>query len=111
LEIAAMGDQEMTTDVTREKLIADFKVVLADAEEMLKATASQTGDKAAEMREKVGEHLKRAKFRLQEEQDKMIARTKEVAGATDDYVHDHPWQAVGVGAGVGLLIGLLIGRR
>jgi len=106
-----MGDQEMTTDVTREKLIADFKVVIADAEELLKATAAQTGDKAAEMREKATEHLKRAKLRLMEEQDKMLARTKEVAGATDDYVHDHPWQAVGVAAGVGLLIGLLIGRR
>ena len=29
----------------------------------------------------------------------------------DDYVHDHPWQAVGVAAGVGLLIGLLLNRK
>jgi ElaB/YqjD/DUF883 family membrane-anchored ribosome-binding protein len=98
------------TDVTREKLIADFKVVLADAEELLKATAAQTGDKAAEMREKVTEHLKRAKFRLQEEQEKVMTRTKEVANATDDYVHENPWQAVGVAAGVGFLLGLVIGR-
>jgi len=105
-----MAAQDMS-DITREKLIADFKVVLSDGEELLKATASQTGDKAAEMREKVTEHLKRAKFRLQEEQEKMMTRTKEVAGATDDYVHDHPWQAVGVAAGVGVLLGLLMGRR
>lgn len=106
-----MTPNDVTADVTREKLIADFKVVLADAEELLKATAAQTGDKAAEMREKVTEHLKRAKFRLQEEQEKVLARTKEVAGATDDYVHDHPWQAVGMAAGMGFLLGLLIGRR
>ena len=99
------------TDVTREKLIADFKVVLADAEELLKATAAQTGDKASELREKVTEHLKRAKFRLQEEQEKVITRTKEVANATDDYVHENPWQAVGVAAGVGFLLGLLLGRN
>ena len=101
----------MTTDVTRDKLIADFKVVLSDAEELLKATAAQTGEKASEMREKVAEHLKRAKFRLQEEQDKIVERTKQVAGATDDYVHDNPWQAVGVAAAVGFLLGLVIGRR
>jgi ElaB/YqjD/DUF883 family membrane-anchored ribosome-binding protein len=99
------------TDITREKLIADFKVVLADAEELLKATAAQTGDKATEMREKVTEHLKRAKFRLQEEQEKVMTRTKEVANATDDYVHENPWQAVGVAAGVGFLLGLLLGRN
>jgi ElaB/YqjD/DUF883 family membrane-anchored ribosome-binding protein len=98
------------TDVTREKLISDFKVVLADAEELLKATAAQTGDKATELREKVTEHLKRAKFRLQEEQEKVVTRTKEVANATDDYVHENPWQAVGVAAGVGFLLGLVIGR-
>lgn len=101
----------MTTDVTKDKLIADFKVVLDDAEDLLKATAAQTGEKAVEMREKITEHLKRAKFRLQEEQEKMLEKTKQVAGATDDYVHDHPWQAVGAAAGVGLLLGLLIARR
>jgi ElaB/YqjD/DUF883 family membrane-anchored ribosome-binding protein len=106
-----MGAHDMTTDVTRDKLVADFKVLLADAEDLLKATAAQTGDKAAEMREKVTEHLKRAKFRLQEEQEKMMERTKEVAGAADDYVHDNPWQAVGVAAGVGFLLGLVLGRR
>jgi ElaB/YqjD/DUF883 family membrane-anchored ribosome-binding protein len=99
------------TDVTREKLIADFKVVLADAEELLKATATQTGDKATELREKVAEHLKRAKYRIQEEQEKVVTRTKEVANATDDYVHENPWQAVGVAAGVGFLLGLLLGRN
>jgi ElaB/YqjD/DUF883 family membrane-anchored ribosome-binding protein len=34
-----------------------------------------------------------------------------VARATDDYVHEHPWRAVGAAAGVGLIIGLLISRR
>jgi ElaB/YqjD/DUF883 family membrane-anchored ribosome-binding protein len=31
--------------------------------------------------------------------------------ATDDWVHMHPWGAVGLGAGVGFLIGLLVARR
>ncbi|MDQ1316092.1 MAG: hypothetical protein QG662_2201, partial [Pseudomonadota bacterium] len=39
------------------------------------------------------------------------ARTKAAAKATDEYVHVHPWQAIGVAASVGVVIGLLIGRR
>ena len=39
------------------------------------------------------------------------AGTKEAARATDEYVHEHPWQAVGAAAGVGFLIGMLIARR
>ena len=38
-------------------------------------------------------------------------KTKAAAKATDTYVHERPWQAVGVGAAVGLLIGFLVARR
>ena len=41
----------------------------------------------------------------------MVTKSKAAARATDDYVHDHPWKAVGVAAGVGLLIGLLLNRK
>ena len=33
------------------------------------------------------------------------------ARATDDYVHDNPWQAIGIAGVTGLLLGLLISRR
>lgn len=29
----------------------------------------------------------------------------------DDYVHEKPWQGIGVGAAVGLVLGLLLARR
>ena len=41
----------------------------------------------------------------------MMERTKEAARATDEYVHEHPWQAVGAAAGIGFLLGMLIARR
>ncbi|RTL56541.1 MAG: DUF883 domain-containing protein [Rhodocyclaceae bacterium] len=101
----------MTDTVTKDKLIADFKVVVSDAEELLKATAGQAGDKAAELREKLQSHLTKAKHNLAEAQEVMVEKAKAVGRATDDYVHDNPWRSVGVAAGVGLIIGLLIGRR
>ena len=48
---------------------------------------------------------------IQVPQAALAARTRAAAKATDEYVHAHPWKAIGVGAGVGLVIGLLIGRR
>lgn len=97
--------------VTKDKLVQDFKIVVADAEELLKATASQAGEKAAAARERVQDSLHQAKIKLAEAEDLVVQKGKQAARATDEYVHENPWRAVGIGAGVGLIIGLLIGRR
>ncbi|MDP2170487.1 MAG: DUF883 family protein [Rhodocyclaceae bacterium] len=100
-----------TADVSKEKLIADFKVVVADAEELLRATASQAGDKAADLRTKIQNRLAEAKVKLTDAEAVVIDRAKQVGHAADDYVHDNPWRSVGIAAGIGFVIGLLIGRR
>ena len=97
--------------VSKDKLVQDFRAVVADAEELLKATASQAGEKVAVARERIQDSLHHAKVKLAEAEDILVQRSKQAARATDDYVHENPWQAVGAGIGVGLVIGLLIGRR
>ncbi|WIM04952.1 MAG: DUF883 family protein [Candidatus Nitricoxidivorans perseverans] len=99
------------TVVTKDKLVADMRVVVADAEELLRATANQAGDKVAEVRARIQDHLASAKVRLAEAEAVVIDRAKAVGHATDDYVHDNPWRSVGVAAGIGFIVGLLIGRR
>ena len=99
------------TTVTKDRLVQDLKVVISDAEELLRATASQAGEKVTAAREKVQDSLHRAKVKLAEAEDVLMDKGKLAARATDEYVHDHPWHAVGIGAGIGLIIGLLIGRR
>lgn len=103
----------MTTEtaVTKDKLVQDLRIVISDAEDLLRATAGQAGEKAAAAREKIQDSLHRAKVKLAEAEDIMIDKTREAARATDEYVHDNPWRAVGIAVGVGLFIGLLIGRR
>ena len=100
-----------TTEVTTEKLAADLKVVIADAEELLKATASQAGEKVAQARVKIQDSLDQAKVKLGRLGEVGVDKAKAAARVTDDFVHDSPWTAVGIGAGVGLILGLLIGRR
>jgi len=99
------------TDITKDQLISDFKVVIADAEALLKATANQGGEAMAAVRAKAEESLAVAKVKMADAQAALMEKTRAAARATDDYVHENPWRAVGVAAGVGLVIGLLIGRR
>ena len=99
------------TAVTKEKLAQDLKIVIADAEDLLRATASQAGDKVSAAREKIQDSLRQAKVKLAEVEDILIDKGKQAARATDEYVHDHPWRAVGIAAGIGLIIGMLISRR
>ncbi len=106
-----MNDMELADAVTKEKLIADFKVVVADAEELLRATAGQAGEKMVEIRARAQEHLASAKAKLADAEATLIARAKQAGRAADDYVHENPWSSVGIAAGVGFLIGLLVGRR
>ena len=103
--------EKLFDEASKEQLIADFKVVVADAEALLKATANQGDKKLAEIRVKAEESVKLVKARMAEAEAALLARTKEAVKATDAYVHENPWKAVGVAAAVGLVIGLLIGRR
>ena len=93
-----------------DQLMADFKVVVEDAEELLKATAGQGGEKLAQVRAKTEESLKVAKVRMAEAQAALVTRTRDAAKATDMYVHEKPWEAVGIAAGAAFMVGWLVGH-
>jgi ElaB/YqjD/DUF883 family membrane-anchored ribosome-binding protein len=98
-------------DVSRDKLAADLRVVIADAEELLRATANQAGEKVAAARVRIQDSMDAAKVRLSELSNAGVEQARAAARATDDFVHDRPWTAVGVGAAVGVILGMLMSRR
>ena len=100
-----------SSENAREKLVDDFAAVLAEAEEMLQRAAVETGDKARDLRSQVETKLLRAKLSLQELEGQAVDHAKAAARATDDYVHDNPWRAVGIATAVGVVVGLLMNRR
>ena len=106
-----MSEVADMSNSSKEKLVSDMKVVVSDAEEILRATAGVAGEKMADLRERIGERLQEAKLRIAEAEAALVDRTKAAAHAADDYVNENPWQAVGIAAGIGLLLGLVIGRR
>jgi ElaB/YqjD/DUF883 family membrane-anchored ribosome-binding protein len=105
-----MENQDSTMQ-PQQQLVTDMKSAISDAEDMLHATADQTGEKVAKLRERIQVRLQGAKVRLADAEAAVVAKSRAAARATDTYVHESPWTAVGVAAGVGLLVGLIIGRR
>ena len=106
-----LGAESDYSDITKEQLIADFKVVAADVEALIKATANQGGESLANIRNKAEESLAAAKSKMADAQETIVEKGKIAANATDEFLHDNPWKSIGLSAAVGLVIGLLIGRR
>lgn len=93
------------------KLVSDAKVVLEDVEALLAQAASATGEHATELRARANDALRRAKSHLADAQYAVSSNAKAAARVTDDWVHDHPWGAIGIAAGASFLLGLLVSRR
>ncbi|MDP2680815.1 MAG: DUF883 family protein [Rhodoferax sp.] len=97
-------------DVSKERLMLDLRLIVADAEELLRASAGEVDEKVSVARQRIEEHLGSAKARLADAEAAMLEKTKAAAQTADEYVHENPWRAVGIAAAVGLVLGMLISR-
>ena len=87
-------------ETPRNNLMDDLRAVIADAEELLRATADQAGPRVQEARARAEESLRSARERL------------EGAGRQlDAQVREHPWAAVGIAAAIGLIAGIVLSRK
>lgn len=96
---------------SKDKLMEDLQMVVADAEALMHATANQAGEGAVAARARIQKNLQVVKERMIDAQDAVVERAKEAAKATDEYAHENPWQAIGITAALGLIAGMLIARR
>lgn len=85
----------------------DMSQLADDARALMAATADVAGEKVSEARKRLAAALDSGK--------KIFGRVKEKAieGAkvTDQAVHEHPYQAIGIAFGIGALLGYLVARR
>lgn len=89
----------------------DLKSLVRDAQALFDEAASAGGVKAEELRDKGMKMLDHALSRAHDLQEAAVQKGRKIAHDTDDYVHEHPWRAIGVAGAVGVLIGMLIARR
>lgn len=104
-----------TNEVTKDQLIEEFNSVVAETEQLLKSVATAGGEKADALGTSVEKNLAIAKDRLRNLQHAATEKTRAAVHATDEYVHEHPWQAIGIAAGlsaaIGVVMGVLLNRR
>lgn len=101
--------KQMHVNIPSDKLVKEFESVVAEAESLIKSIANASSDKVGGMRASVEQGLAAASDRLAKIREQAVTQATDAARATDDYVQDNPWQAIGIAAGVGALAGLVAG--
>ena len=102
---------ERTIDNTVESLASGLKDVVADAEELLMATASYSSESLNAAREKFRQKLHVAKGKLVDAQHIVNDKAEHAAAVTEKYVVENPWKAVAIVGSLGVIIGMLVSRR
>jgi ElaB/YqjD/DUF883 family membrane-anchored ribosome-binding protein len=93
------------------RIAGDFRTMITDSEDLLKAVATVSGEGFTAARTKFEEKLRRAKATLADASQPVFDRARETAAVADDYVHGNPWTAVGIGIAAGALLGFLAAKR
>lgn len=94
-----------------EQLMQDLQTVIKDAETLLRHAGPNASEDFKSARARFETTIKNAKDEIIRLENLVIDKTKETVRATDDYVKENPWQAVGLGAALGVIIGFLISRK
>ena len=106
-----MMEKIPTQTGARDQLLSDLKTVIQDAEAWLRHSGHLTGEEFKVAKAKFERTLVKAKDDIIRLEEVAVEKAKVAAKATDEYVKENPWKAVGLGTAVGVVIGMLIARK
>ncbi|HYD96411.1 MAG TPA: DUF883 family protein [Noviherbaspirillum sp.] len=95
----------------RDRLLEDLRLVIKDAEDLLRSTGQQVDEGYRAARARFESTLSGARSGLSTLEGRVTEGARDAMDTTQNYVRENPWQAVGIGAAAGLVLGLLISRR
>jgi len=96
-----MNARELVTEaegdrVTTDKLMADLRVLATDTEQLLKATANQTGQQVAQVRARAEESLRAARARVADLQHVALARSRAGGRGSVAFVRAFPLLVIAI---------------
>ncbi len=103
---AKAAADEMSATVTSE-----FRKFIGDIEDLVKSMTSLSGDELGKAKQKIASRVSAAKSQVEEIGGSVTEKAKQAATATNEYVNEEPWKAIGIGAAVGFLLGVIVTRR
>lgn len=92
---------------TKKNGASSLSGVIDGAEALVAATADIGEDKLEGIRSTLQEELEAAREHL----TSLESNLKDRVSAVDEYVHENPWQAIGVAAAAGFVAGAIAFRR
>jgi ElaB/YqjD/DUF883 family membrane-anchored ribosome-binding protein len=101
----------MTATEGSQGLANSLRHMIDETDQLLKSAAASGDQKFQGIRDKVLEQVRQMRVQLAELEEAGLQKAKDVAKATDDTVHAHPYGAMAVAAAAGVLIGFLAARR
>jgi len=85
-------------DRAKGRMAKDFRTMINDSEDLLKAAANVSGESFGAARTKFEERVKSAKAMLAD-------------ASPPEYIRGNPWTAVGIAVAAGLVLGFLVAKR
>jgi ElaB/YqjD/DUF883 family membrane-anchored ribosome-binding protein len=92
-------------------LVREYHKLLADLEDLIGSASTLTSEELGRAKAALTSRVASARASALQMGNAVTERVQAGARATDQYVHNQPWQAVGISAVAGILVGFLIGRR
>ena len=98
-------------DSNRAKLLADLKVLVADADKLIREAAGASTDQFAALQTRMEAKLVDARLKLARAGSVAGDKARQATAAAQAYARARPWQTAGVLIAAGAILGLVLSRR
>ena len=98
-------------DSNRAKLLADLKILVADADKLIREAAGASTEQFAALQTRMEAKLIDARLKLARAGSVAGDKARQATAAAQAYARARPWQTAGVLIAAGAILGLVLSRR